>query len=179
MSTALVLGGIGSGKSRFAESLAASLDEPPVYVAPGEMITGDAEWESRIRAHRRRRPIHWPTVECGAALWETLRAVEGPVLVDSLGSWLACVDGFAFDASEVESVLTARTQPTLLVSEEVGFSLVPPTAVARRFADSLGALNRLVASIAEDVFLVAAGIPVALKGGRLRPSVGAVWRTDE
>lgn len=178
MSTALVLGGMASGKSRFAESLAASLREPPVYVAPGDMIVGDAEWESRIRAHRRRRPTHWPTVECGAALWETLRAIEGPVLVDSLGSWLACVDGFEFDASEVEAVLTARTQPTLLVSEEVGFSLVPPNALARRFADSLGALNRLVAGIAEEVFLVAAGIPMTLKGPSMRPPVGAVWRTD-
>ena len=87
MTHVLVTGGVRSGKSRYAESLLAA-DAAVTYLTPGYPADAvDAEWAARVAAHRLRRPPAWQTIE-SLDLAVTLRAVDGPVLIDCLGTWL-------------------------------------------------------------------------------------------
>jgi adenosyl cobinamide kinase/adenosyl cobinamide phosphate guanylyltransferase len=153
----LVLGGARSGKSEVAERLAAD-GRGVVYVATATVPEGDADMAARVDAHRRRRPASWHTVECGADLVGAVRAdVESTLLVDSLGTWVAAVDGFAVDAGALCDALQMRRGDAIVVSEEVGLGVHPSSDAGRRFRDALGALNRAVADAADRVLLVVAG----------------------
>ena len=151
---ALVLGGARSGKSAFAERLAASRPGPVTYVATG--TASDEDMAERIARHRARRPADWRTEEVGAALVEGLGGVAGTALVDSLGSWVAACD-MAPDVAALVAVLRQRDGDTVLVSEEVGLGVHPPTELGVRFRDAVGEVNAAVAEAADDVRLVVAG----------------------
>jgi adenosylcobinamide kinase/adenosylcobinamide-phosphate guanylyltransferase len=156
----LVLGGARSGKSEVGERLAARLagDAHVTYVATGPAPEGsDAGWAERIAAHRSRRPASWPTIETGADLPGALAGVTGPVLVDSLGTWVASAEGFTVDAGALVAALGARAGDTVVVSDEVGLGVVPSTPIGGDFRDALGELNRAVADAADEVVLVIAG----------------------
>jgi nicotinate-nucleotide--dimethylbenzimidazole phosphoribosyltransferase len=165
--TALVLGGIRSGKSEFAESL---VSKAPVvrYVATGTSNGDDPEWAARIEAHRERRPGSWVTEEVGpdpAQLVEliTTAGPEETLLVDDLGGWVTgrLPEGGRPDAL-AEAVRGCRAL-LVVVSPEVGLALVPTTKVGRAFADALGEANRAVAEASDAVALVVAGQPSWLK----------------
>jgi adenosyl cobinamide kinase/adenosyl cobinamide phosphate guanylyltransferase len=155
----LVLGGTRSGKSEVAERLAGRHGAEVTYVATGTAT--DPEMSARIARHRDRRPAGWSTVEvepgAAATLPALLAGLTGPVLVDSLGTWVAACPDLAPDGPALCAALTGRDGATVLVSEEVGLGVHPPTEVGRRFADALGILNRLVADAADEVLLVVAG----------------------
>jgi adenosyl cobinamide kinase/adenosyl cobinamide phosphate guanylyltransferase len=101
------------------------------------------------------------TVEAGTDLPAALAPLEGHVLVDSLGTWVAAHPDLAPDAAALCAALRTRAAggsgDTVIVSEEVGLGVHPPTEVGRRFADTLGELNRAVADQADRVLLVVAG----------------------
>lgn len=156
----LVLGGARSGKSELAERLAARCGGPVTYVATGQ--ASDADMAARIAAHRLRRPASWSTVECGSELAGALTTTEGTVLVDALGTWVAAHEAFAVDVGGLCAALSARRAPTVVVSEEVGMGVHPPTEVGRHFRDALGRLNQAVAAVADRVYLVVAGRALAL-----------------
>ena len=151
---ALVLGGARSGKSAFAERLAGALPAPVTYVATG--TASDEEMAVRIALHRARRPAAWRTEEVGADLVGGLDRLTGTVLVDSLGSWVAACD-MAADVDGLLDVLGRRSGDAVLVSEEVGLGVHPPTALGVRFRDAVGEVNAAVAEVADDVRLVVAG----------------------
>lgn len=151
----LVLGGARSGKSEVAERMAAAAGGAVTYVATGTAV--DAEMAARIDEHRRRRPPGWTTVESGPDLAGALAMAEGTVLVDALGTWLAQAEGMAVDADGLCAVLAGRGGDTVIVSDEVGLGVHPSTEAGRRFRDALGALNRRVAELADEVVLVVAG----------------------
>jgi adenosylcobinamide kinase / adenosylcobinamide-phosphate guanylyltransferase len=151
---ALVLGGARSGKSAFAERLAGSRPGPVTYVATG--TASDEDMAGRIARHRARRPADWRTEEVGAGLVDGLERVAGTVLVDSLGSWVAACD-MAPDVEALVQVLCRRAGDAVLVSEEVGLGVHPPTALGVRFRDAVGEVNAAVAEVADDVRLVVAG----------------------
>jgi adenosyl cobinamide kinase/adenosyl cobinamide phosphate guanylyltransferase len=151
---ALVLGGTRSGKSEVAERLAADLPPPVTYVATGSAT--DDDMAARIDRHRARRPPQWRTVEVGVDLPACLREVVGTVVVDSLGTWVAACD-MAPPADELCAALVEREGDAVVVSEEVGLGVHPPTDLGVRFADALGAVNAAVARVADDVRLVVAG----------------------
>lgn len=155
----LVLGGTRSGKSATAEAIAESLDEPVTYVATAIVDPADTDHQRRIAAHQARRPAQWHTVECATAadLPLSLRTVEGPVLVDSLGSWVALHPDLIIDTSDLLHSMGQRRHPTIVVSEEVGLAIHSPTEIGRRYVDAMGTLNQQVARIAERVLLVVAG----------------------
>jgi adenosylcobinamide kinase/adenosylcobinamide-phosphate guanylyltransferase len=166
----LVLGGARSGKSEVGERLAQRhADEaggigrgaPVTFVATAASGTGDADFDERIARHRRRRPAHWSTVEVppGESLTTAL-TVAGVVLVDSLGTWLAGYDGFPADLDSLLASLEwrrSRGGATVIVSDEVGLGVHPATSLGLEFRDALGAVNRRVAGLADDVRLVVAG----------------------
>lgn len=167
----LILGGARSGKSALAERLAAELGHEVVYIATAQ--AHDAEMAARIAHHRAQRPAHWLSVEEPLALADVLRAQARPgrcVLVDCLTLWLSNLLGDA-DASRFESERTALldifpslTGQVLLVSNEVGLGVVPMGELTRRFVDEAGRLHQALASQCERVVLVAAGMPLVLKG---------------
>jgi adenosylcobinamide kinase/adenosylcobinamide-phosphate guanylyltransferase len=163
----LVLGGARSGKSRYAESLIAALPPPWTYVATAE--AGDAEMAERIAAHRARRGKDWQAVEAPHDLAAALADIESnvPVLVDCLTLWLsnrmlAGADVEA-DTARLETALASRHAPVVVVSNEVGFGIVPDNALARRFRDLQGRLNQRMAARADRVVLVVAGLPLVVK----------------
>jgi adenosyl cobinamide kinase/adenosyl cobinamide phosphate guanylyltransferase len=161
----LVLGGTRSGKSEYAEALAARLSQSQArsvtYVATG--VATDADMAARIAAHQSRRPASWATAEVGTDLPRRLAAIEGVALVDSLGTWVAASRELTPDIRSLCEVLAGRADPTILVSEEVGLGVHAPTDVGRRFTDALGDLNRAVAAMSSTVLLVVAGraLPLA------------------
>ena len=165
MTVVLVLGGTRSGKSVVAERLAAELAGPggPVtYVATG--ASSDPGMAERIARHRARRPASWSTVEVTdtAALPADLQEVRGVVLLDSLGTWVAAHPGLDPDAPALAAALAGRSGATVVVSEEVGLSVHPPSEVGRRFVDAVGELNQAVAAVASRALLVVAGRPLEL-----------------
>jgi adenosylcobinamide kinase/adenosylcobinamide-phosphate guanylyltransferase len=161
----LVLGGARSGKSRYAEGLIEALPAPWTYIATAQSF--DAEMAERIAQHRARRGKGWNTVEAPLALAQSLRAAPGPVLVDCLTLWLANVMLGESDVDlatrDLEAACAARDGATVLVSNEVGFGIVPENALARRFRDCAGLLHQRLAARASRVVLVVAGLPITVK----------------
>jgi adenosylcobinamide kinase/adenosylcobinamide-phosphate guanylyltransferase len=162
----LVIGGARSGKSHHAEQRALESGLSVTYIATAEVH--DDEMAERIAHHRARRPVHWQTREAPLALTAALRDASSAntcVLVDCLTLWLSNLM-FAEKETEIGSLLD--TLPTLpgriiLVSNEVGWGIVPENALARRFRDEQGRLNQRIAALADNVTLVAAGLPLVLK----------------
>jgi adenosylcobinamide kinase / adenosylcobinamide-phosphate guanylyltransferase len=164
----LVIGGARSGKSVYAERLATESGLQPIYVATAE--AGDAEMAERIAHHRARRGPEWKTVEAPDRLEAALASEAGAgraVVVDCLTLWLSnrMLAGDA-DARSKALPATLRGLPGLVVcvSNEVGMGIVPDTPLGRRFRDAQGRLNLSVAAIADCVILMAAGLPLVLKG---------------
>jgi adenosylcobinamide kinase / adenosylcobinamide-phosphate guanylyltransferase len=163
----LVLGGARSGKSRYAESLIAALPPPWIYVATAQ--AGDAEMTERIALHRSRRVKDWHTVEAPHDLPAALSRLEGdaPVLADCLTLWLSnrVLAGADVEAetTDLETALASRRAPTVLVSNEVGFGIVPENELGRRFRDVQGRLNQRMAARAGRVILMVAGLPLMVK----------------
>lgn len=172
MARILVTGGVRSGKSRHAESLLPS-DAPVTYLTPGYPADYDPEWAARVAAHRLRRPSNWSTVET-LDLAAALAEIEGPVLIDCLGTWLTrLIDSWqAWDAGEaelVDKVGTATAEladaiashpEVVIVTNEVGWGVVPDHRAGRVFADNLGRVNQAVAAVCDDVILMVAGRPL-------------------
>lgn len=164
-----VLGGARSGKSRFAEERTRAFRaQENVYVATAECR--DAEMESRIALHRSRRGTDWRTIEAPYRLAETLATQardDRAILVDCLTLWLtnhllAAAD-LEVACDSLTSALTGAGGPVVLVSNEVGLSIVPENALARRFRDEAGRLNQKIAAIADEAWFIAAGLPLRLK----------------
>ena len=181
MTTTLVTGPVRSGKSRHAEDL---LSQHAVvrYVATGRPADpADPEWAHRVAAHQARRPGGWRTIETHD-IPVALADAATPVLIDCLGTWLtAVVDEVGWDdlsaaKDHVGAVspalvhsLTAATVPVVVVTNEVGWSLVPTTPSGRFFQDELGRLNAAVSRAVTHVHLVVAGRVLDLTDAPLVP----------
>jgi adenosylcobinamide kinase/adenosylcobinamide-phosphate guanylyltransferase len=171
----LVLGGIRSGKSQWAETAIAEstgAGQPVRYLATGATPDGDADWSARVAAHRARRPPHWPTVETVDVPTQLRSDAATPTLVDDIGGWLtAAMDrrgawttgSVAADVADLLDAVDAFPSPLALVSPEVGLTVVPHTASGRRFTDELGSLNQRLAALCDRVVLVVAGQPLTVK----------------
>lgn len=166
-SLTLLLGGARSGKSTHAEKLATALPAPWTYIATAQ--SHDDEMAERIALHRSRRGEGWQTVDAPLDLARALCSVpEGrPVLVDCLTLWLSnhMLADHDVDAvsAELEKTLSAPRGPWFVVSNEVGLGIVPDNPLGRRFRDAQGRLNQRVASIADRVLFMVAGLPMQVK----------------
>ncbi|MGF9714611.1 bifunctional adenosylcobinamide kinase/adenosylcobinamide-phosphate guanylyltransferase [Paenibacillus naphthalenovorans] len=174
----LVTGGARSGKSSFAESYAATLGAQGLYIATSQAY--DDEMKERIAMHRRERDergFPWITAEEPYDLAGALLRAESPVvLVDCLTLWLSNwllrleqepetgrLGGLEAKIDELAEVFGSLDRPVVLVTNEVGSGLVPEYKLGRVFRDLSGRMNQRLARIADQVFLVTAGIPVELK----------------
>ena len=179
----LVLGGARSGKSTFAEALAAGIPTTSVtYVATGGSRADDAEWTERVDAHRARRPAHWTTVESLDLVAELAAAPAGSViLIDCLALWLTgrldALDAWARaergaaavvraeiaeDVTALGAAIRASGASVIAVSNEAGMGVVPATGSGRLFRDLLGIVNSRVADACDEVTLMVAGRPLRL-----------------
>jgi adenosylcobinamide kinase/adenosylcobinamide-phosphate guanylyltransferase len=156
----LIIGGARSGKSLEAERRL--LAEPHVVYVATSLPTEDDEWNDRVARHRERRPAAWQTVE--TLDLPPLLAEEGPpLLVDCLTLWLAACYEDEARAGALVAALRTTPRRIVLVSNEVGSGVVPPTASGRAFRDALGRLNAAVAAECDEVWLTVAGLPQRLR----------------
>lgn len=200
-----VTGGARSGKSAFAEAVAARAEGGVLYVATAEAC--DEEMADRIARHQRQRPPHWTTAERPLDLLGTVACVRNGtavVLVDCISVWAAnrllvagggigeeandapgggeTADAARWNglADDVERALLEETErliaiarsaawSLLLVSNEVGSGVVPPTPLGRVYRDLLGRLNQAAVAGADEAYLVVAGLAVELKRLATRP----------
>ncbi|MGK2880693.1 MAG: bifunctional adenosylcobinamide kinase/adenosylcobinamide-phosphate guanylyltransferase [Mycobacterium sp.] len=179
----LVLGGIRSGKSGWAELAFAEALRPGQqarYIATGVAPDGDQAWSARVGLHRERRPKHWTTVESADVATQLRCDTATPTLVDDIGGWLTaamdtrkawprdpsvCPDLDA-DVDELLSAAASFGSLLVLVSPEVGLTVVPATEAGRKFADQLGLVNQKLATLCDRVVLVVAGQVLPIKGER-------------
>jgi adenosylcobinamide kinase/adenosylcobinamide-phosphate guanylyltransferase len=167
----LVLGGARSGKSAFAqasaEALAAESGGRLVMVATAQAF--DSEMAERIHRHREDRGSAWTTLEAPLDLAGALDGLGAGdvVVVDCLTLWVSNLMLDDRDVAAAAAELTAgvkRFEGALwLVSNEVGFGIVPDNALARRFRDEAGRLHQALAQAAEAVTLVVAGLTLRVK----------------
>jgi adenosylcobinamide kinase/adenosylcobinamide-phosphate guanylyltransferase len=164
----LVIGGARSGKSAFAEGLVTATTRPRRYIATAE--AWDDEMRDRIARHQLDRGGDWLTVEAPLDLPAALSAtrVGEVVMVDCATLWLTnhLLADHDLDAQTAALVaaLAACPAPVVIVSNEVGWSIVPENALARQFRDAQGRLNQRLAAQAGLVVTVIAGLPMVLKG---------------
>ncbi len=167
----LVLGGVRSGKSRYAQELAA-LGKRVAFIATAEAC--DDDMRQRIQRHREDRPASWTTVETPLALEDALLECGSKfdtILVDCLTVWTAnLMQREASDADRVLAhpdrlvqVLRSIPASVILVSNEVGSGIVPDNELGRSYRDLLGFVNQRVAAAADEVVLLVAGCPLFVK----------------
>jgi adenosylcobinamide kinase/adenosylcobinamide-phosphate guanylyltransferase len=147
-------------------------DQGVHYLATGQVADSDPAWRQRVAGHRDRRPPQWSTVETEEVAQQLRRSPHTPTLVDDIGGWLTAAldrhqawEGGCISA-DVDELITAVAEfsaPLVLVSPEVGLTVVAATASARRFTDELGALNQRLGALCERVVLVVAGHPLPIK----------------
>ncbi len=183
----LVLGGARSGKSAFAQRLAAASGSMVCFLATAE--AGDAEMEKRIRRHREARPEEWVTLELGGGTELRELPPRGAlVLMDCFTVYLSNLmarrgldwppeeeermdeeevlrrmEEVEGEALELVERLREAASGLVLVSNEVGMGVVPPYRLGRVFRDLAGRLNQRLAERADEVYLVVAGLPLRLK----------------
>ncbi len=175
----LVLGGARSGKSRFAESLAAralkkscsnKTDNQVVYIATA--TAGDQEMRDRIKHHQQSRPKSWTLVEEPFYLSNVLQEYQSPnhiLLVECLtlwlSNWLCTYDEESWQKEKKAFIASLLNTPAqvILVSNEVGSGVIPMGNLSREFVDQAGWLNQSLTQLAERAHLIVAGCSIQLK----------------
>ena len=181
MPSVLIIGGARSGKSGFAQELALKRGEPVLFVATA--TAGDEEMAERIAQHRKARPATWSTLEATTGIGDKICGQLGQaevVIVDCITLLVNNIfsrydqQGEQINASQVEEEITAEIEELIksvkridalfiIVTNELGTGLVPPSKVARLYRDLLGKANQKLAEVSEEVYLLVAGIPVRIK----------------
>ena len=170
----LILGGARSGKSSLAERLAGQY-ESVLFVATAEPL--DEDMERRIARHKNSRPRDWRTLEEPVDLASSLQAIDDQhevCLIDCLTVWVSNLLLKMEDRADVEVAIVSEAERLLdvydrspaswiVVSNEVGLGVVPPTSLGRRYRDALGRVNQIVAARADKAYFMAAGLALELK----------------
>lgn len=168
-----ITGGARSGKSHFAKRLADGIKGRRVFLATAQAL--DEEMKSRIEIHKRERPAGWDTIEEAKYLSETIKNCDKKyevILIDCLTVWISnLLANDSFNESEimkeVKSFISKCREiecTTIIVSNEVGSGIVPANRMARIFRDIVGKANQEIAEVADEVYMIVAGIPLKLKG---------------
>jgi adenosyl cobinamide kinase/adenosyl cobinamide phosphate guanylyltransferase len=181
-----VIGGARSGKSSFVLNKAAEIEGPRVYIATGEAL--DDEMKERIKQHREDRGSDWDTYEEPLNVPDVLSNIDkkyNTIVIDCLTLWLSNVmirtknkeqRSKTTEKRILELIMTLNQYKEssvcslksglcnlYIVSNEVGMGIVPENPLAREFRDLAGFLNQRIAEVADDVYMVTAGIPVKIK----------------
>ncbi len=174
----LILGGARSGKSSFAQILAKEMGEDVLFVATAEPL--DEEMRARIEEHKKGRPKSWQTLEIPLNVGKEIakRAEHFPIIIlDCLTLFISNLltrEGEELDSHSLEEVamkeigeliecINKVDATFIVVSNEVGTGLVPNHKIGRAYRDILGKSNQLLAQLADEVYLMVAGIPMKIK----------------
>ena len=166
----MVTGGQRSGKSVFAEELALGMSELPTYLATARVM--DEEMAHRVEIHKERRQSRWRNLESPLSIPAEEFHSGDVVLIDCLTllatNWLFEKNENLDDAltalrSEIDKLLPIGAT-FIIVTNEIGLGGVSPNALQRKFADLQGYINQYVARLSQQVYFVASGIPVKIKG---------------
>lgn len=170
MGHVLILGGARSGKTALAERMAMRMGHKPAYLATAEAL--DDEMTERVAAHQRSRQGRFRTIEEPIELPEALFAAaqqHDVILVDCLTLWITNLLTAERDVAEevemlADTLSSLESSKVILVSNEVGLGVVPDTSLGRTFRDLTGSSHQRLAEICADVYFVAAGLPMTMKG---------------
>ena len=170
----LITGGLRSGKSAYAEKLALSLSDNPVYIATAHVW--DDEFRQRVEKHQERRGPQWENIE--EEKWLSRHIINNKVaVIDCITLWCTnffynhtakeweqpSVDDALREIEEEFDRFTAQDATFIFVTNEIGSGGVSPDSVQRRFTDMQGWMNQYVAKHADEVILMVSGIPVKIK----------------
>lgn len=162
----LITGGAGSGKSRYACERAGRHGSKVLFVAT--CVPRDDEMRTKVARHRAERPPSWSTAEATRDISRALAPGFDAAVVDCLTlliSQMMIEEAAESDVlAEIGRLCEGASYPVFLVTNEVGWGIVPENALARRFREIAGRANRLAAERADEVVLLVSGIPVTLKG---------------
>jgi len=175
MKSILITGGARSGKSRFAQKLAAEAGGRVLFIATAE--AKDEDMRLRIEAHRESRPAGWKTLEAPLGISGIIDQHAGEVeivVIDCITMLVANIilqsrgeaSAEELALKEIENLtgqMDELKMTFILVSNEVGLGLVPDNELGRRYRDCLGRANQILAQHADEVYLMVAGIPIRLK----------------
>ena len=167
----LVTGGTRSGKSRYAVERASIWGPRVLYVATCQ--PADDEMRERVRRHQAERPSTWMTLESGCDLLPAIQE-RGPgadgILLDCLTLYVSSLlmsgcgeQDVMQQVDELCSALRKVGRPTAIVTNEVGWGVVPETPLGRVFRDAAGHANQVAARHAQEVVLMVCGLPVVVK----------------
>tara|TARA_B100000989_G_scaffold221684_1_gene169409 strand:+ start:758 stop:1270 length:513 start_codon:yes stop_codon:yes gene_type:complete len=165
----LITGGNRSGKSEFAESMALKISNKPFYIFTG--LNLDLEMNERIIKHKKRRKDKWNEFESYLNLVDVINQTDNqngtPRLVDCLTIW---INNLIFEKLNVEQEINklikcikVQKSPLIMVTNELGLGVIPDNKLSRDFLDVNGDLNKMIANIADEVYLVISGIPLKIK----------------
>ena len=174
-----ITGGARSGKSSFAEKIAAKISKEVAYIATGQPL--DDEMKIRIKKHKDRRPTNWETYEKPIEVRELVSRLgleKEVILIDCLtllvSNLLLRKEDKVGDSKREEEILLEIKKlaeisykvsaQVIIVSNEVGMGLVPETSLGRFYRDILGRANSIIADKADEVFMMVSGIPLKIKG---------------
>jgi adenosylcobinamide kinase/adenosylcobinamide-phosphate guanylyltransferase len=180
----LITGGVRSGKSIFAEQLAKQSNKTVYYIATMPVLDDDAEQQQRIHRHRARRPEGWQTIEAPYTLPAAIAKLDnrsGFCLIDCLSVYVSNIilgdtpdlgpdepykletRVFSEIDRTIEEIEKAKSVEFVVVTNEVGWGVVPDNQLARAFRDFLGIANQMLAAQAKSVYMTCAGIPTKIK----------------
>lgn len=182
MGLVFVIGGSRSGKSKFALDRANALHGRKVYIATAEAL--DDEMKERIERHKKERSREWDTIEEPLEIASTIKSLRSHynvMLLDCITLWLGnlltkgqtdnayamkAIEEFLEVVKSFKDSIVSDLNPLchlIIVSNEVGMGIVPDNELSRRFRDMAGLLNQRVAEVADEVYMVVAGIPIKMK----------------
>ncbi|MGI5922215.1 MAG: bifunctional adenosylcobinamide kinase/adenosylcobinamide-phosphate guanylyltransferase [Syntrophomonadaceae bacterium] len=168
-----VTGAARSGKSLFAEKMAAELAGKVIYIAT--CVPGDDEMRERVAHHQARRPSHWQTIEEDLHPAQVIKELDEPGHVFLLDCLTLLVSNLLLrpGATDEEQIIKEMSELTrislesaahvIIVSNEVGWGIVPGDPLSRLYRDIMGRVNQKMASSADEAYITIAGIPIELK----------------
>ena len=160
-----ITGGTKSGKSQFAEYLGRK-NQNLTYIALSEQRQYDVNWNKKILEHRKRRPKEWAIVETNNLI-SVLKRVQGPILIDSIGGFIMeSINNKEEEWDEKISLLLdllkGRRNITLIVGEQVGWSLVSEYEIGNKYIERLGKLQMKITEISNENWLTINGRAIKL-----------------
>lgn len=169
-----VVGGAGSGKSRFAISLAESSQSDVTFVATCD--PQDTEMAEKVKRHKAERPKSWQTLELFAAPFLTQwngGNQANTLVVDSVTIWVSALllggetrEKILKRCEDFTQEIQKHFQKVVIVSDETGLGIVPENPLARNFRETLGQVNQQIARVSQETYLVVAGVPVTIKNNK-------------
>lgn len=167
----LVTGGSRSGKSKFAQGLAASLSKKVVFIATAAAL--DKEMRARIDEHKKSRPKTWKTIEVPLDVAEAVSSLNGKgdlILIDCVTLFVSNLFSKKMSERRIElegrkvlKALQGSKKNAVIVTNELGMGIVPERPLSRKFRDIHGRMNQLFAGAADEVYFMVSGVPMRIK----------------